>query len=157
MESLPDDLWRIVFAFSGPTTGARQVAARARTLDEYVEYRLASEPHLRDYYDSVTIEDGVANTRAHVKLVHALRTVSKQWRDIITYGSARQLTLKADSCVDLPPDFARVSRTASARRSRSEVDCNRDAPRVTADDGNLADPRASTNKVECGRGRRYSS
>ena len=50
MQSLPDDLWRIVFAFAGPTTGARQVAARARTLDEFVEYRLASEPHLRDYY-----------------------------------------------------------------------------------------------------------
>ena len=55
MERLADDLWRIVFAFAGPAVGARQVAARARTLDEFVEYRLASEPHLRDYYDSVTI------------------------------------------------------------------------------------------------------
>ena len=39
MELLPDDLRRIVFAFSAPTVGARQLAARARTLDEYVEYR----------------------------------------------------------------------------------------------------------------------
>ena len=42
MESLPDDLWRIVFAFAGPAAGVRQVAARARTLDEFVEYRLAT-------------------------------------------------------------------------------------------------------------------
>ena len=50
MEQVPDELFRIVLAFAGPTPGARQVAARARTLDEFVEYRLASEPHLRDYY-----------------------------------------------------------------------------------------------------------
>ena len=37
MESLPDDLWRIVFAFAGPAPGARHVAARARTLDEFVD------------------------------------------------------------------------------------------------------------------------
>ena len=104
MESLPDDLWRIVFAFAGPAAGARQVAARARTLDEFVEYRLTSETD--HSYERTTIADGFLKTRAHIKLVHALRTVSKQWRDIITYGSARQLTLKADSCVDLPPDFA---------------------------------------------------
>ena len=55
MERLADDLWRIVFAFAGPAAGARHLAARARTLDEFVEYRFASEPHLRDYYDSVTI------------------------------------------------------------------------------------------------------
>ena len=41
MERLADDLWRIVFAFAGPAAGARQVAARARTLDEFVEHRLA--------------------------------------------------------------------------------------------------------------------
>ena len=99
MGRLADDLWRIVFAFAGPAAGARHLAARARTLDEFVEYRLASEPDVKDYYDSTTIEDGVANTRAHVKLVHALRTVSTQWRDLITYGSTRQLALKADDCV----------------------------------------------------------
>jgi hypothetical protein len=102
MERLADDLWRIVFAFAGPAAGARQVAARARTLDEFVEYRLATAPD--HSYERTTIQDGIANTCAHVKLVHALRIVSKQWRDIITYGSARQLTLKADSCVDLPSD-----------------------------------------------------
>ena len=42
MERVPDDLWRIVFAFAGPAAGVRQVAARARTLDEFVEYRLAT-------------------------------------------------------------------------------------------------------------------
>jgi len=42
MESLPDDLKRIIAAFAGPAAGARQVAARARTLDEFVEYRLAT-------------------------------------------------------------------------------------------------------------------
>ena len=96
MERLADDLWRIVFAFAGPAVGARQVAARARTLDEFLKDRLASEPR-------------------------------------VDHG------------------------TAAARRSQSELDGNRDAPRVTADDSNLADPRASTNKVECGRGPRYSS
>ena len=104
MEQVPDELFRIVLAFAGPTPGARQVAARARTLDEFVEYRLATASD--HSYERTTIRDGIANTCAHVKLVHALRIVSKQWRDIITYGSARQLTLKADSCVDLPPDFA---------------------------------------------------
>ena len=45
MELLPDDLRRIVFAFSAPSVGARQLAARARTLDEFVEYcRLEDEP-----------------------------------------------------------------------------------------------------------------
>ena len=106
MERLADDLWRIIFAFAGPAAGARHLAARARTLDEFLKHRLASEPRVDHYSESSTIEDGVANTRAHVKLVHALRTVSTQWRDLITYGSTRQLTLKADSCVDLPPDFA---------------------------------------------------
>ena len=104
MERVPDDLWRIVFAFAGPAAGVRQVAARARTLDEFVEYRLATATD--HSYERTTIRDGIANTCAHVKLVHALRIVSKHWRDIITYGSARQLTLKADSCVNLPPDFA---------------------------------------------------
>ena len=42
MERLADDLWRIVFAFAGPAAGARQVAARARTLDEFLKDRLAS-------------------------------------------------------------------------------------------------------------------
>ncbi len=104
MEQVPDELFRIVLAFAGPTPGARQVAARARTLDEFVEYRLTSETD--HSYERTTIADGFLKTRAHIKLVHALRTVSKQWRDLITYGSTRQLTLKADSCVDLPPDFA---------------------------------------------------
>ena len=104
MEQVPDDLWRIVFAFAGPTPGARQAAARARTLVEFVEYRLAGE--FDDWNENRTIKKGVVHTRAQIKLVHALRTVSKQWRDLITYGSTRQLTLKADSCVDLPPDFA---------------------------------------------------
>ena len=93
MERLADDLWRIVFAFAGPAAGARQVAARARTLDEFLKDRLASEPRVDHYSESTTIDDGVANTRAHVELVHALRTVSRQWRDIITYGSTRQLAL----------------------------------------------------------------
>ena len=45
MELLPDDLRRIVFAFSSPIVGARQLAARARTLDEFVEHRrLEDEP-----------------------------------------------------------------------------------------------------------------
>ena len=48
MELLPDDLRRIVFAFSAPTVGARQLAARARTLDEFVEYsRLDMDAILR--------------------------------------------------------------------------------------------------------------
>ena len=98
MESFPDDLKRIISAFAGPAPGARHVAARARTLDEFVKYRLATSPD--HSYERTTIQDGIANTCAHVKLVHALRIVSKQWRDIITYGSARQLTLKADSCVE---------------------------------------------------------
>ena len=106
MEQVPDDLWRIVFAFAGPTPGARQAAARARTLVEFVEYRLAGAGEFDDWNENRTIKKGVVHTRAQIKLVHALRTVSKQWRDLITYGSTRQLTLKADSCVDLPPDFA---------------------------------------------------
>ena len=95
MESLPDDLKRIIAAFAGPAAGARQVAARARTLNEFVEYRLATASD--HSYERTTIRDGIANTCAHVKLVHALRIVSKQWRDTITYGSARQLTLRYSS------------------------------------------------------------
>ena len=104
MEQVPDELFRIVLAFAGPTPGARQVAARARTLVEFVDYRLTGEPD--NYHESRTIKEELAHTRAQLFLVHASRTVSKQWRDLITYGSTRQLTLKADSCVDLPPDFA---------------------------------------------------
>ena len=44
MEHLPDDLLRIILAFSAPTVGARQLAARARTLDEEVEFRPSNEP-----------------------------------------------------------------------------------------------------------------
>ena len=74
MEQVPDDLRRIVFAFAGPTPGARQVAARARTLDEYVEYRLVGEPD--NYHESRTIEEGVAHTGAQINLVHALQTTT---------------------------------------------------------------------------------
>ena len=103
MESLPDDLWRIVFAFAGPTPGAKQAAARAPTLDEFVKIRL--EGKSADWSESWTLKEGVKHTRARLKLVHALQTVSTQWRDLITYGSTRQLALKADDCVDLPPGF----------------------------------------------------
>ena len=45
MKHLPDDLLRIILAFASPTVGARQLAARARTLDEIVEHsRLEDEP-----------------------------------------------------------------------------------------------------------------
>ena len=54
MEQVPDDLWRIVFAFAGPTPGARQAAARARTLVEFVEYRLAGE--FDDWNENRTIK-----------------------------------------------------------------------------------------------------
>lgn len=44
MKHLPDDLLRIILAFASPTVGARQLAARARTLDEEVEFRPSNEP-----------------------------------------------------------------------------------------------------------------
>ena len=92
MEQVPDELFRIVLAFAGPTPGARQVAARARTLVEFVDYRLTGEPD--NYHESRTIKEELAHTRAQLFLVHASRTVSKQWRDLITYGSTRQLALR---------------------------------------------------------------
>ena len=72
MERLADDLWRIVFAFAGPAAGARQVAARARTLVEFVDYRLTGEPD--NYHESRTIKEELAHTRAQLFLVHASRT-----------------------------------------------------------------------------------
>ena len=66
MEQVPDDLWRIVFAFAGPTPGARQAAARARTLVEFVEYRLAGE--FDDWNENRTIKKGVVHTRAQIIL-----------------------------------------------------------------------------------------
>ena len=69
MEQVPDDLRRIVFAFAGPTPGARQVAARARTLVEFVDYRLVGEPD--NYHESRTIKEELAHTRAQIRLVHA--------------------------------------------------------------------------------------
>ncbi len=52
MEQVPDDLWRIVFAFAGPTPGARQAAARARTLgDDYLK--------LADAADEIARRDAV--------------------------------------------------------------------------------------------------
>ena len=73
MEQVPDELFRIVLAFAGPTPGARQVAARARTLVEFVDYRLAGEPD--NYHESRTIKEELAHTRAQISLVHASRTV----------------------------------------------------------------------------------
>ena len=91
MELLPDDLRRIVFAFSAPTVGARQLAARARTLDEFVEHRrLEDEPG--SSMEWKLVEQGVAHTRTQLDLLGALRTVSKDWRNLISYGSTRQLT-----------------------------------------------------------------
>ena len=105
MELLPDDLRRIVFAFSAPSVGARQLAARARTLDEFVEYcRREDEPESSTAWKIV--EQGVAHTHAQLDLLNTLRTVSKDWRNLISYGSTRQLTLTSDACLDLPPDFA---------------------------------------------------
>ncbi len=90
MELLPDDLRRIVFAFSAPTVGARQLAARARTLDEFVEHRrLEDEPG--SSMEWKLVEQGVAHTRTQLDLLGALRTVSKDWRNLISYGSTRQL------------------------------------------------------------------
>ena len=43
MKHLPDDLLRIILAFASPTVGARQLAARARTLDEVVEFRPSND------------------------------------------------------------------------------------------------------------------
>ena len=65
MEQVPDDLWRIVFAFAGPTPGARQAAARARTLVEFVEYRLAGAGEFGDWNENTIIKRGVVHTRAH--------------------------------------------------------------------------------------------
>ena len=70
MEQVPDDLWRIVFAFAGPTPGARQAAARARTLVEFVEYRLAGAGEFGDWNENTIIKRGVVHTRAQIKLVH---------------------------------------------------------------------------------------
>lgn len=82
---MPDDLWRIVFAFAGPTPGARQVAARARTLVEFVDYRLTGEPD--NYHESRTIEEGVAHTGAQINLTPRTRSlvatrfyVPSRWR-----------------------------------------------------------------------------
>ena len=66
MEQVPDELFRIVLAFAGPTPGARQVAARARTLVEFVDYRLAGEPD--NYHESRTIKEELAHTRAQLFL-----------------------------------------------------------------------------------------
>ena len=73
MERVPDDLWRIVFAFAGPTPGAKQAAARAPKLDEFVEIRL--EGKSANWSESWTLKEGVKHTRARLKLVHALQTV----------------------------------------------------------------------------------
>ena len=81
MEQVPDDLRRIVFAFAGPNPGARQVAARARTLDEYVEYRLVGEPD--NYHESRTIEEGVAHTGAQINL---------SWTGVRTLPASLQTT-----------------------------------------------------------------
>ena len=90
MQHLPDDLLRIILAFASPTVGARQLAARARTLDEFVEYRrLEDEPESSTEWKIV--EQGVAHTHAQLDLLGALRTVSKDWRNLISYGSTRQL------------------------------------------------------------------
>ena len=66
MEQVPDELFRIVLAFAGPTPGARQVAARARTLVEFVDYRLTGEPD--NYHESRTIKEELAHTRAQLFL-----------------------------------------------------------------------------------------
>ena len=55
MQHLPDDLLRIILAFASPTVGARQLAARARTLDEIVEHsRLEDEPESSMHGDEST-------------------------------------------------------------------------------------------------------
>ena len=101
MKHLPDDLLRIILAFSSPTVGARQLAARARTLDEEVEFPPSNEP---DNYPSdwKVVEKAVAHTHAQLDLLNALRAVSTDWRNLISYGSTRQLTLTSDACLDLP-------------------------------------------------------
>ena len=101
MKHLPDDLLRIILAFASPTVGARQLAARARTLDEEVEFPPSNEP---DNYPSdwKVVEKAVAHTHAQLDLLNALRAVSTDWRNLISYGSTRQLTLTSDACLDLP-------------------------------------------------------
>ena len=91
MKHLPDDLLRIILAFASPTVGARQLAARARTLDEEVEFPPSNEP---DNYPSdwKVVEKAVAHTHAQLDLLNALRAVSTDWRNLISYGSTRQLT-----------------------------------------------------------------
>ena len=92
MKHLPDDLLRIILAFASPTVGARQLAARARTLDEIVEHsRLEDEPESST--DWKVVEKAVAHTHSQLDLLNALRAVSKDWRNLISYGSTRQLTL----------------------------------------------------------------
>ena len=66
---MPDDLWRIVFAFAGPTPGARQAAARARTLVEFVEYRLAGAGEFGDWNENTIIKRGVVHTRDEARAV----------------------------------------------------------------------------------------
>ena len=110
MKHLPDDLLRIILAFASPTGGARQLAARARTLDEEVEFPPSNEP---DNYPSdwKVVEKAVAHTHAQLDLLNALRAVSTDWRNLISYGSTRQLTLTSDACLDLPPDLLSLSWT----------------------------------------------
>ena len=98
MKHLPDDLLRIVLAFASPTVGARQLAARARTLDEEVEFRPSNEPE--NYpSDWKIVEKAVAHTHEQLDLLNALRAVSTGFRNLISYGSTRQLT----SCTATSP------------------------------------------------------
>ena len=91
MERVPDDLLRIILAFSSPTVGARQLAARARTLDEEVEFRPSNEPE--NYpSDWKIVEKAVAHTHEQLDLLNSLRAVSTGFRNLISYGSTRQLT-----------------------------------------------------------------
>ena len=90
MKHLPDDLLRIILAFASPTVGARQLAARARTLDEEVEFRPSNEPE--NYpSDWKIVEKAVAHTHEQLDLLNALRAVSTGFRNLISYGSTRQL------------------------------------------------------------------
>ena len=67
-------------------------SARARTLDEEVEFRPSNEPE--NYpSDWKIVEKAVAHTHEQLDLLNALRAVSKDWRNLISYGSTRQLTL----------------------------------------------------------------
>ena len=106
MKHLPDDLLRIILAFASPTVGARQLAARARTLDEEVEFRPSNEPE--NYpSDWKIVEKAVAHTHEQLDLLNALRAVSTGFRNLISYGSTRQLTSPLAGASRTPHPYAR--------------------------------------------------